>query len=143
MYPTASGQQPEICSNSTLQSKFLGTLRVSLWNFALGALQEEQNEAEALGQGLSAEDSKAQGWGRAAGEGTACPCGSIRAAQGQILNRGSSSGHTGARMSCRPREPSSPHWAPSNHRGSPARDLQDKSRARAQKINEQRKKWEL
>lgn len=58
-------------------------------------------EAGVLWQGLSAEDSKAQEQGRVAGEGTACSCGSSRAAQGQSLNRGSSSGHTGAGMSCR------------------------------------------
>lgn len=75
-------------------------------------------EDEAWWQGLSAEDSKAQGQGRVAGEGTACSCGSIRAAQGQSLNTGSSSVHTGAGMSCRPRAfPTSlgslqPSWEP-------------------------------
>lgn len=104
---------------------------------AAGAKGEDQ----VLWQGLSAEDSKAQGQGRGAGEGTACSCGSIRTAQGQSLNRGSSSVHSGAGMSCRPRAFPS-HWAPSNHPGSPAMDLQGKSRARAGSSNEQRRKWE-
>lgn len=81
---------------------------------------------EALWQGISADDSKAQGQGRVAGEGTDCSCGPIRAAQGKSLNTGSSSAHTGAGISCRHRAfPTSlgfhkPSWEPCH--GSPRQE---------------------
>lgn len=99
-------------------------------------LQQEQNERMGLcDRGFPQRMART---GQGAGEGTACSCGSIRAAQGHSLSRGSTQELVWAAGWA----PSPPRWAPSNHRGSPATDLQGKSRARARRSNQQRRKWE-